>query len=504
MLPNSAELDFRSHHLRELFCFLAIYTAAMLAFATLALGSGSLHADMTEAWAWGKEFQLGYNKHPPISGWITGIWFALMPRTNLSFYLLSIVNAGVGLAGVWMLAGLFLGVRGRWAAVIFLILTPSYTAWALRFNANSVLLSSWPWAAYFFLQSLQRRSVVFGVLAGVAGAIALLSKYYSVILIATLFVVALLHPDRGRYFRSAVPYVTAAVGLLLIAPHVWWLVEANFPSLHYAISKTEAPAAETRQHAQLTLVVGYLCLGIGAAAFAVAFGRQSWDLLKRALAATFEPRTAWLIWLAHGPLVLTIAAYLVGNTRIAPMHLMPAFFALPVAFLVSSGAKVTTLVVRRLALCAAAVWLPLIFGSPLLASYALERASPLTTEPRREIADTATKIWHDLFDRPLRYVAGSEGLATATTFYSPDAPSYLMIASPSLSPWVGAEQVKEYGVFIICRAVDKDCIARGQQIIGDRPLRVTRAFSTSSFGKALPPQRFTLFILPPADMDFPD
>jgi hypothetical protein len=30
-------------------------------------------------------------------------------------------------------------VHGRWAAVLFLVLTPSYTLWALKFNANTVL-----------------------------------------------------------------------------------------------------------------------------------------------------------------------------------------------------------------------------------------------------------------------------------------------------------------------------------------------------------------------------
>src|SRR5262249_57882912 len=44
-----------------LFCFL--YGACLLVFACFAFGAGPLHHDLTEAWAWGKEFQLGYAKH---------------------------------------------------------------------------------------------------------------------------------------------------------------------------------------------------------------------------------------------------------------------------------------------------------------------------------------------------------------------------------------------------------------------------------------------------------
>src|SRR5215510_4158897 len=267
------------------------------------------------------------------SAWMAGAWFDVMPRTHWSFYLLSVANAAIGLGGVWMLAGLLLRQRERTAALIFLMLTPAYTVWALKFNANSVLLSSWPWTTYFFLVSLQKRSMVFGALAGLAGGIALLSKYYSIVLIATLFVVAVLHPDRRRYFGSAVPYLTIAVGLVVVAPHIWWLVDADFSPLRYAFSKTEYPEARARAYALWAVIEGYSLLGLGVIAFAVAFGRQSWPLLQRSLRATILPDTAWLVWLAHGPLILTVVAYLASNVRITGSYLMPVFFALPVTFL---------------------------------------------------------------------------------------------------------------------------------------------------------------------------
>ena len=41
---------------------LTLYVLALVTFATVTNGWGPLHHDMTEAWAWGKEFQLGYAK----------------------------------------------------------------------------------------------------------------------------------------------------------------------------------------------------------------------------------------------------------------------------------------------------------------------------------------------------------------------------------------------------------------------------------------------------------
>ena len=98
---------------RQMLPFLLLYVVALTTFGELALGWGPIHHDMTELWAWGKEFQLGYAKHPPLSAWLAGAWFAVMPRSNVSFYLLASLNVAVALAGVWMLAGLFLGTFGR-------------------------------------------------------------------------------------------------------------------------------------------------------------------------------------------------------------------------------------------------------------------------------------------------------------------------------------------------------------------------------------------------------
>jgi 4-amino-4-deoxy-L-arabinose transferase-like glycosyltransferase len=120
--------DIEASPRRQLLTFLVIYVGVLA----------------TEMWAWGKEFQLGYGKHPPLSAWIVGTWFSVMPRSNWAFHVLSSLNAAVALAGVWMLAGQFLGARERLAPVLLLVLTPSFSLWALKFNANAPLISTWP------------------------------------------------------------------------------------------------------------------------------------------------------------------------------------------------------------------------------------------------------------------------------------------------------------------------------------------------------------------------
>src|SRR3979490_2370629 len=41
-----------------------------------------VHMDVAAALAWGQKFQLGYGKHPPLWGWIAGLWVKGFPAAD--------------------------------------------------------------------------------------------------------------------------------------------------------------------------------------------------------------------------------------------------------------------------------------------------------------------------------------------------------------------------------------------------------------------------------------
>jgi 4-amino-4-deoxy-L-arabinose transferase-like glycosyltransferase len=476
---------------------LAPYVLALVTFAMVTSGSGPLHHDMTEAWAWGKEFQLGYAKHPPFTAWLVGLWFEIMPRTSWSFFLLSGLNVAVALAGVWMLASIFLGTRGRMASILFLMLTPSFSLWALRFNVNAPLISAWPWTTYFFLRSLETRRIDFSLCAGLVGAIALLTKYYSLVLFTTLLLVAILHPERRRYFASPAPYLTNGIGLLALAPHAWWTIGAGFPTIEYAISRTEFEVVIARATSIKAICGAIASLGIAAGVYAFAFGTQSSMLLRRSVAATFNRQYVWLTCLAYGPLLLTIAAYVLANARIASGFLLPAFFALPIVFLVLSRADVTGVVIRKLLCSVVAIWLALVAVSPLIAYYEFAFSQQEYFEPRREIAVEATRLWNNTFGKPLRYVSGEMRLATTVTFYSSDSPSYFVYHNPEHSPWATIAQTHKEGLLFICHENTDWCISGAEAYAGPTAIRSTLEVATHFVGREGRSQRFVLIMRPP-------
>jgi 4-amino-4-deoxy-L-arabinose transferase-like glycosyltransferase len=120
----------------------------------LARSNLDAQGDMVETFAWGQSWQWGYWKHPPLSSWVSGAWFAVMPQTDVSYALLASVNAAVGLLGVHAMAREFVDRRWMLACTAAAALTPGLTILAMRFNANALLLSTWPWAIACFARAM--------------------------------------------------------------------------------------------------------------------------------------------------------------------------------------------------------------------------------------------------------------------------------------------------------------------------------------------------------------
>ena len=130
--------------------WLIVHVVVWTIYGTISSGPADIHHDMAEAYSWGREFQLGYYKHPPFWAWVVGAWFLVMPRADWAYYLLCAINSALGLWAAWLIAGRLIEDRTtRLTAMLLLQLTPFYNFMALKYNANTIMLSLWAWAIYF-------------------------------------------------------------------------------------------------------------------------------------------------------------------------------------------------------------------------------------------------------------------------------------------------------------------------------------------------------------------
>ena len=168
------------------------------------LSNRNLPLDVIEALAWGQNFDLGYTKHPPLSGWIPGILFKFFGNKDWVYYLLSQIFIIVSFIFIWKLASLFfkkkiyvlLSVLSIEGIAFFTFETP-------QFNVNICQLPLWIGTIYFFLKSIKNNKISDWIFLGIFSAFGFLTKYIFLYLLTSLFfyLVFILIKNKKFYFN---------------------------------------------------------------------------------------------------------------------------------------------------------------------------------------------------------------------------------------------------------------------------------------------------------------
>ena len=233
---------------------LAAYVALWTLFGVLAKANQDIHYDMAGVVAWSREPAMGYPQHPPLAPWLVRAWFSVFQLADWTYYMLAMTTAAIALWFAWRVFARFRHAEKRVLALALLTLVPFYNFHALKFDHNTVLLPLWAATTLWFIRSFETRSIGWAALAGAGAAAAMLAKYWSIYLLAGLALAALVDARRGIYFRSVAPWITVAVGALLLTPHVAWLFANDFSAMSYAVSVHQLASFG----ATIVSVAGYL------------------------------------------------------------------------------------------------------------------------------------------------------------------------------------------------------------------------------------------------------
>jgi hypothetical protein len=148
------------------------------------------------------------------------------------------------------------------------------------------------------------------MLAGLGAAAAMLAKYCSVTLLAGLGVAALTDPRRKAYFGSPAPYVTLAVGTVLLTPNVHWLLTQAFMPFSYAMEAYPGSVALVSFSA-LIFISNALTYDVAAIVLCVLATRPSWAAIRDTLwPSELERRTLVIAFAAPFAFAVLIAVLL--------------------------------------------------------------------------------------------------------------------------------------------------------------------------------------------------
>src|SRR3954469_1922473 len=214
---------------------LAILHAVLWTFILINLKAAQdVHMDVAEAYGWGQKFLLGYGKHPPLSGWVAGLWFKAFPATDWATYALAMATVSVGMVISWFVAMRVVDARRAFLVVVMLALYPIFNFKGFKYNPDLLQLVTLPLLVLAYLNAFEKRTWQSGIWFGLAGALALMTKYWVLTMIGAIGLAALLHPERVRFLASPAPWVAIATLGIAMVPHLVWLAEVDFVPLTYA------------------------------------------------------------------------------------------------------------------------------------------------------------------------------------------------------------------------------------------------------------------------------
>ena len=214
--------------------FAALHAALWTLILVHLKAAQDVHMDVAEAFAWGQKFQLGYGKHPPLAGWVAGLWFRVFPVADWATYALAMATLGCGLVISWLISLRVVDRRRAFFVVLMLALYPIFNFKGFKYNPDLLQLVTLPLLVLAYLNAFEKRDLRAGVLLGLAGALALMTKYWVLTMIGAIGLAALAHPDRLLFLRSPAPWVAIATLVAAMLPHLSWLREVDFVPLTYA------------------------------------------------------------------------------------------------------------------------------------------------------------------------------------------------------------------------------------------------------------------------------
>jgi 4-amino-4-deoxy-L-arabinose transferase-like glycosyltransferase len=408
----------------------------------------NLPLDLIEALIYGREWQLGYDKLPPLPWWTVEILYRLF-HADIAYYAFAQVTVVAAFACVFRLALTLTNARAALAAVLIIDGLHYFTSTSPKFNHDVIQLPFWALAGTSYYYALRTQRLVHWVLLGSALGGAVWAKYFVAVLAVPLALFILIDRDARASLRTAGPYVTAVVALVIAAPHLVWLVQNDFLPLHYVEARATPPR-------------GWYDYGWRPLEFAL--GQAAWLLPSLAIAANllvargevasfnvdaFSRRIVTL--LAFGPCALLLAASAITGGKLIGMWGYPLWLFLGLWLMLRIGPVTEPGRFIRLAATWAAATLIYVIAFVIYMA-----VDPLTRPTYRAELFPGHAVAHELAARfaketgqPVAYVIAPMYFGGNVSHYAKEAPRTVIDGDLRRVPWIDPVDLKRRGALVM-------------------------------------------------------
>ena len=422
--------------------------------------------DNFEQYVWSHSLEWGYHKHPPLPTWLLGGLIALFGPSPYWAYVLAALCTGGTAFFTYRLACRLLPEPVVGLAMLAWGLQQAFSMRAQVYNHNTVMMLAISAAAWAVMQAVQSRQRRWWVLAGVAAAAGMLSKYQAVVPLAGLVLGLLLTAELARRDVQRGLLLAVVVALLGFAPHLAWMVQHDFATLRYASQGAHVMAWSERGLSVLSFLAQQVRLLLPALLFAGLLYLLPGLRLRRVqgeMPATRVAtpdwddspeqqrwRRAWFVALIAFPLVITLLTCPAFGLKLQNHW---GFQCLQFVSLWGAWR------LRRLAQRPTAVVVAVAVGVQLvaLAWWGVAQASDKgdagrrldPSYPARALAAAVERDWARMSACPLKIVVGPQFEAGMISTYIAKPPVVLEGGDHRKSPWVRADDLARQGAVYV-------------------------------------------------------
>ena len=421
---------------------------ALVWTALPALLYANLPLDLIEALTYGREWQLGYDKLPPLPWWLVEIVYRLAGH-DFAYYLLAQAAVVTALWLVFLTARPIVGPVGALVAVLIVDGLHYFNYTAAKFNHDVIQLPFWALAGFAFHRALRGGWFGHWLLLGLAVGISLWAKYFVVVLAVPLAVFIVFDEDARKSLATPGPYIAVAAALVTMAPHLVWLVQNDFLPFAYAEHRA-LPSRGLTGHVwhplQFALGQAFFLIPSAFIAMPLFFPRRRAE--KRG-GNDFDRRI--VTWLAFGPIATVMAMSALSGRGTVAMWGYPLFLFLGLWLVLNASQKLETFRLRRVIAVWAAVFASLVIA--FIANYAVlpnyDHRYRAVFFPGADLARELSQRYRAATGRPIIYVIGSMWDGGNVAHYAPDHPRVLIDGRPERAPWIDLTDLRSKGAVVV-------------------------------------------------------
>ena len=430
--------------------FLALH--ALVWTALPALLYPNLPLDLIEALTYGREWQLGYDKLPPLPWWLVEIVYRLI-GVDTAYYALAQLAVIGAFAAIFMTARPLVGGVGALVSVLILDGLHYFHFTAAKFNHDVIQLPLWALAGFAFHAALKHGRLLHWVLLGLAIGLALWAKYFVAVLAAPLALFLLFDRDARKALATPGPYVALVVAAVVMAPHLLWLVRNDFLPFVYASARA-APSRGLFDHLlhPVVFAVSQLVFLIPALLIAAAL---VWPKARDeapappSTADAFDRRIVTL--LAFGPAATTVVLSAISGRGTIAMWGYPLWLFLGLWMVLYAPRALEPARLARIGALWAAVFV--LFAVVFIVSYsvlpAIDHRYRAVFFPGDRLADELARRYRAATGRPLVYVVGSMWEGGNVAHYASEQPRVLIDGDPRRAPWIDLGDLRSKGAVVV-------------------------------------------------------